>query len=68
MDKIFIVATMDVEPATSTTHASATGPESWEDGEKFIAVTSIEPVTLAFPSPFSFTLKSRWCRVICSWS
>ncbi len=36
MDKIYVVATMDVEPATSTTHPTATGPDNWEDGEKFI--------------------------------
>ncbi|MBM09587.1 MAG: hypothetical protein CMF69_08430 [Magnetovibrio sp.] len=36
MDKIYVVATMDVEPATSTTHPSATGPDNWEDGEKFV--------------------------------
>ena len=36
MDKIYVVATMDVEPATSTTHATATGPDNWEDGEKFV--------------------------------
>ncbi|MEK9723180.1 MAG: hypothetical protein VW405_06810 [Rhodospirillaceae bacterium] len=36
MDKIYIVVTMDVEPAKIDTHPTATGPESWEDGEKFV--------------------------------
>ena len=36
MDKIYIVVTMDVEPPTPGTHPTATGPDNWEDSEKFI--------------------------------
>jgi hypothetical protein len=36
VDKIYIVVTMDVEPPTADTHPTATGPDNWEDSEKFI--------------------------------
>ena len=36
MKKIYVVVTMDVEPLTGDTHPTATGPETWEQSEKFI--------------------------------
>ena len=52
MDKIYVVATMDVEPATSTTHPSATGPDNWEDGEKFIRGYADRTGEFGFPVSF----------------
>ena len=36
MKKIYVVPTMDVEPLKGDTHPTATGPETWEQSEKFI--------------------------------
>ena len=52
MDKIYVVVTMDVEPATSTTHPSATGPDNWEDGEKFVRGYVDRAAEFGFPVSF----------------
>ena len=52
MDKIYIVVTMDVEPATPTTHPSATGPDNWEDSDKFIRGYVDRTTEFGFPVTF----------------
>lgn len=46
MDRINIAITMDCEPITSLTHASATGPDTWALGER--AVRGIAAITRDF--------------------
>ncbi len=52
MEKINVVVTMDVEPATITTHPSATGPDTWENGEKFVRGYVDRAAEFGFPVSF----------------
>ncbi len=52
MDKLHVVITMDVEPPTPDTHPTATGPQSWAEGEKFIRGYAERAGEFGFPVTF----------------
>lgn len=52
MDEIKIVLTMDCEPTTATTHASATGPADWNAGED--AVRGYVQIAAEYGLPVTF--------------